>query len=112
MRARFTPEGMQLEAKFGDKASPRIGMKVRSVGCGERLIGVRAARLTTSGSRIEYKRSLMGSDSAAESHHRVVCQYCLWISLIAMALCQLLIRATPSTESEIATNETVDFTPP
>ena len=40
-------------------------MKLRSVGYGERLIGVSAARLTTSGSRIEYRRSLVGNDSAA-----------------------------------------------
>ena len=65
MRARFTPEGVQLEAKFGDKASPRIGMKLRSVGYGERPIGVSAPRMKTSGSRIEYRRSLVGKDSAA-----------------------------------------------
>ena len=65
MRARFTPEGVQVEAKPGDGAPQRIGMKLRSVGYGERPIGVSAARLTTSGSRIEYRRSLVGSDSAA-----------------------------------------------
>ena len=60
IRARFTPEGVEVQAKPG-----RIGMKLRSVGYGERTIGVSAARLTTSGSRIEYRRSLMGKDSAA-----------------------------------------------
>ena len=65
MRARFTPEGVQVEAKPGDGAPQRIGMKLRSVGYGERPIGVSAARLTTSGSRIEYRRSLVGSDGAA-----------------------------------------------
>ena len=42
----------------------RIGMKLRSVGYGERPIEVSAARLTTSGSRIEYRRSLVGNDGA------------------------------------------------
>ena len=56
---------MQVEAKPGDGASQRIGMKLRSVGYGERAIGVGAAGLTTSGSRIEYRRSLVGSDGAA-----------------------------------------------
>ena len=65
IRARFTPEGVQVEAKSGDGAPRRIGMKLRSVGYGERPIGVSAARLTTSGSRIEYRRSLVGNDSAA-----------------------------------------------
>jgi hypothetical protein len=63
--ARFTPEGVQVEAKSGDGVPQRIGMKLRSVGYGERTIGVSAARMTTSGSRIEYRRPLVGSDSAA-----------------------------------------------
>ena len=65
IRARFTPEGVQVEAKPGDGPPRRIGMKLRSVGYGERPIGVSAARLTTSGSRIEYRRSLVGNDGAA-----------------------------------------------
>jgi hypothetical protein len=51
---------VEVQAKPG-----RIGMRLRSVGYGERMIGVSAARLTTSGSRIEYRRSLVGKDSAA-----------------------------------------------
>jgi hypothetical protein len=65
MRARFTPEGVQVEAKHSNGPLRRIGMKLRSVGYGERPIGVSAARPTTSGSRIEYRRSLVGNDSAA-----------------------------------------------
>jgi hypothetical protein len=65
MRAHFTPDGVQVKAKSDDGAPQRIGMKLHSVGYGERLIGVSAARLTTSGIRIEYRRSLVGSDSAA-----------------------------------------------
>ena len=40
-------------------------MKLRSVGYGKRPIGVSAARPTTSGSRIEYRRLLVGNDSPA-----------------------------------------------
>ena len=65
IRARFTSEGVQVEAKPGDGPPQRIGIKLRSVGYGERAIGVSAPRLTTSGSRIEYRRSLVGKDSAA-----------------------------------------------
>jgi hypothetical protein len=65
IRARFTAEGMQVEAKPGDGHPRRIGMKLRSMGYGERAMGVSAAGLTTSGSRIEYKRSLVGNDGAA-----------------------------------------------
>jgi hypothetical protein len=65
IRARFTAEGVQVEAKPGDGAPRRIGMKLRSVGYGERPIGVSAARLATSGNRIEYRRSLVGNDGAA-----------------------------------------------
>ena len=54
-----------MEAKPGDGTSRRIGMKLRSVGYGERPIGVSAARVTTSGNRIEYRRSLVGNDGAA-----------------------------------------------
>jgi hypothetical protein len=55
---------MQVEAKPGDGHPRRIGMKLRSMGYGERAMGVSAAGLTTSGSRIEYKRSLVGNDGA------------------------------------------------
>jgi FG-GAP repeat len=65
IRVRFTPEGVQVQAKPGHGHPGRIGMKLRSVGYGERPMGVSAARLTTSGSRIEYRRSLVGNDSAA-----------------------------------------------
>jgi hypothetical protein len=65
MRARFTPEGVEVEAKSGEGAPRRLGMKLRSVGYGERAIGVTTARMTTSGSRIEYRRSLVSGDSAA-----------------------------------------------
>jgi FG-GAP repeat len=65
MRARFMAEGVQVEAKPGDRASQRIGMKLRSVGYGERAMGVSAAGLTTSGNRIEYRRSLVGDDDSA-----------------------------------------------
>jgi hypothetical protein len=34
IRARFTPEGMQVETKSGDGPPRRIGMKLRSVGYG------------------------------------------------------------------------------
>jgi hypothetical protein len=40
-------------------------MKLRSVGYGKRPIGVSAAQPRTSGSRIEYRRSLLGNDSVA-----------------------------------------------
>ena len=65
IRARFTAEGVQVDAKSGDGPPRRIGMKLRSVGYGERPMGVSAAGLTTSGSRIESRRSLVGNDSAA-----------------------------------------------
>ena len=65
LRARFTAEGVQVQVKPGHGDPQRIGMKLRSVGYGERLVGVSAARLTSSGSRIEYRRSLVGNDSAA-----------------------------------------------
>jgi hypothetical protein len=65
LRARFTAEGVQVQVKPGHGDPQRIGMKLRSVGYGERLVGVSAARLTSSGSRIEYRRSLVGSDGAA-----------------------------------------------
>ena len=65
LRARFTAEGVQVQVKPGHGDPQRIGMKLRSVGYGERLIGVSAARLTSSGSRIEYRRSLVGKESAA-----------------------------------------------
>ena len=65
LRARFTAEGVQVQVKPGHGDPQRIGMKLRSVGYGERLVGVSAARLTSSGSRIEYRRSLVGNESAA-----------------------------------------------
>ena len=65
LRARFTAEGVQVQVKPGHGDPQRIGMKLRSVGYGERLVGVSAARLTSSGSRIEYRRSLVGNDGAA-----------------------------------------------
>jgi hypothetical protein len=65
IRARFTAEGVQVEAKPGNGALQRIGMKLRSVGYGERAMGVSAAGLTTSGNRIEYRRSLVGDDDSA-----------------------------------------------
>ena len=65
INARFTAEGVQVQTKPDHGHPPRIGMKLRSVGYGERPIGVSAARLTTSGSRIEYRRLLVGKDSAA-----------------------------------------------
>ena len=54
-----------MQAKPGDGAPRRIGMKLRSVGYGKRPIGVSAAQPRTSGSRIEYRRSLLGNDSVA-----------------------------------------------
>ena len=67
LRARFTAEGVQVQVKPGHGDPQRIGMKLRSVGYGERPIGVSAARLTSSGSRIEYRRSFVGKESAAEA---------------------------------------------
>ena len=54
-----------MQAKPGDGAPRRIGMKLRNVGYGKRPIGVSAAQPRTSGSRIEYRRSLLGNDSVA-----------------------------------------------
>ena len=63
--ARSTPEGVQVQVKAGQRDPRGIGMKLRSVGYGERTMAVSTARLTTSGNRIEYRRSLVGKESAA-----------------------------------------------
>ena len=54
IRARFTPDGVQLQAMPRHGDPPRIDMKLRSVGYGQRQIGLNAARLTPAGNRIEY----------------------------------------------------------
>jgi hypothetical protein len=64
IRAHFTPDGVQLQAKARHGHPPRIDMKLRSVGYGERLIGVGAARLTPADNRIEYRRTLLCDDAA------------------------------------------------
>ena len=56
---------MQVETTTGDTLSRRIGMTLRSVGYGERQMGVGAGRVTTTGNRIEYARALVGDDTAA-----------------------------------------------
>ena len=65
IRASFTPDGVQVETTTGDTLSRRIGMTLRSVGYGERQMGVGAGRVTTTGNRIEYARALVGDDTAA-----------------------------------------------
>ena len=64
IRSRFTPDGVQLQATPRHGPQRRIDMKLRSVGYGARQIGVSAARLTTTGNRVEYRRSLLGDDAA------------------------------------------------
>jgi hypothetical protein len=64
IRSRFTAEGVQVEARSGERPSWCIGMKLRSVGYGDRPVEISAAHLTTSGSRIEYSRSMLGNEGA------------------------------------------------
>ena len=66
IRARFTPDGVQLQAKPGRAHARRVAMKLHSVGYGERQIGVGVARLATTDNRIEYTRSLLGDDTAEQ----------------------------------------------
>ncbi len=64
IRARFTPDGVQLQATPRHGDARRIDMKLRSVGYGKRQIGVGAARLSAADNRIEYRRSLLADDAA------------------------------------------------
>ena len=64
IRARFTPDGVEVQTKPGNGHVRGIDMKLSSVGYGERQVGVSAARLTTIDNRIEYTRSLLGDDPA------------------------------------------------
>jgi hypothetical protein len=66
IRARFTPDSVQLQANPGRAHARRVGMKLHTIGYGERQIGVGVARLATTDNRIEYTRSLLGDDTAEQ----------------------------------------------
>jgi hypothetical protein len=61
LRARFTPEGLQVEAEGDGAQSHRLGMKLRGAGYGERQIATSAGRLTAEGPRAEIRHELRQS---------------------------------------------------
>src|SRR5215813_556426 len=61
LRARFTPEGLQVEAEGDGAQSHRLGMKLRSAGYGERQVVTSAGRLTAEGPRAEIRHELRQS---------------------------------------------------
>src|SRR5262245_35167537 len=55
LRARFKPDGLQVETRGDGGSSHRLGMKLRSAGYGERQIAAKTGRLTASGARAEIR---------------------------------------------------------
>src|SRR5262249_49726128 len=66
IRARFTADGLQMQGTSGDGRSQHVGLALRSVGYGARQIGVSAARVTTTGNRIAYARTLAGGEAGRD----------------------------------------------
>jgi FG-GAP repeat/HYR domain len=62
LRARFTPDGLQVETRGDGGRSHRLGMKLRSAGYGARQVAVSAGRLSASGNCAEIRHELRQSE--------------------------------------------------